>query len=179
MSYEYTDRDGDQILLHRLSRGMVLRIYSHGGRNMAEVYLPVVGSDELAALILAMDPSIREIRREGDREVVDVIFADELPEVERIPESDDEDGRAYRIDGSGILRWSGYVDANIRDHRAGLVRAYAVQRADQQRTDAEVEKAAQALDAIGAIDHNRPEDAGPWVNAPLQVVLDAIKGGGE
>lgn len=30
----------------------------------------------------------------------------------------------------------------------------------------------EALDNVGAIDHSMPENVSPWVNAPLDVVLD-------
>jgi hypothetical protein len=31
-----------------------------------------------------------------------------------------------------------------------------------------------ALEEIGAIDHSKPADAGPWISAPLSIVLDEL-----
>lgn len=39
-----------------------------------------------------------------------------------------------------------------------------------------IDEFAASLEAIGAINHNQPTDAGPWVNAPLSVVIDTITG---
>jgi hypothetical protein len=40
----------------------------------------------------------------------------------------------------------------------------------------DVEKTGRELEQIGAIDKNRPADAGPWVNAPLSVVVAHLLG---
>lgn len=38
------------------------------------------------------------------------------------------------------------------------------------------DRIAHELRAIGAINRNKPTDAQPWVNAPLSIVLDVIRG---
>jgi hypothetical protein len=42
---------------------------------------------------------------------------------------------------------------------------------DQLKTEQAV---AEALEVIGAIDHRQPADAGPWVNAPLSIVVKTV-----